>query len=197
MNKKWILAATAALTLTAGTGAVFAQDLQGTVQDSVTYSNNGQPFTPSSPAVNVNGSLYLPLRAVGEAAGKYVDWDEFRNSAALTDIPALTGKYKLKAPDLAEGIKMGVGSSLTHLPGDPENVFYSTADRGPNGELTVGDKTLRTFPIPTYTPTIYKIEIKDGLISILDQFPLKVNGTDPVSGTSSITGLPTCTRSTA
>ena len=104
--------------------------------------------------------------------------------------PELTGKYMLKASNLAEGIKMGVGSSLVHLPGDPDNIFYSTADRGPNGEVEVEGKKRRTFPLPDYTPTIYKIQIEKGEINILDKFPLKVNGINPVSGTANITGLP-------
>ncbi|MFC0213900.1 esterase-like activity of phytase family protein [Paenibacillus chartarius] len=190
MKKLWMITAAAALTLTSGTGMAAAADVSGTTAENVKYSNNGQAVTPSAPAINAGGSLYLPVRALGDTLGKYVDWDEFRSSVALTDKPELTGKYMLKAPDLAEGIKMGVGSSLTHIPGDPDNVFYSTADRGPNGEVDVNGKTVRTFPLPDYTPTIYKIEIKDGGINILDKIPLKVNGKDPVSGTANITGLP-------
>lgn len=105
-------------------------------------------------------------------------------------VPELTGKYKLAAPDLAKGIKMGIGSSLTHLPGDPDHIFYTTADRGPNGDVTVTGKSGKTFPLPKYTPTIYKIEIADGQIKILDPIPLKVSGIDPVTGNAFITGLP-------
>jgi hypothetical protein len=190
MKKNWLIAASAALTLMAGTGIVTAADVNGTTAEMIKYTNNGQAVSPSSPAINMDGNLYLPIRAFSEATGKYVDWDEFRSSVALTDMPELSGKYKLIAPDLAEGIKMGNGSSLTHLPGDPDNVFYSTADRGPNGQVDVKGNTIRTFPIANYTPTIYKIEINSGQIKILDQFPLKVNGIDPVSGTANITGLP-------
>ncbi|KIL41214.1 copper amine oxidase domain-containing protein [Gordoniibacillus kamchatkensis] len=190
MKKKWFIAASAALAFTAAAGIVSAAEWKGTSAEAVKYTNNGQAITPSSPAVNIDGSLYLPIRAFGEATGKYVDWDEFRSSVALTDKPALSGKYKLAAPDLAEGIKMGIGSSLIHLPGDPDNVFYSTADRGPNGDATVKGKSVKTFPLPNYTPTIYKIEIADGQIKILDRFPLKVNGVDPVTGNANITGLP-------
>lgn len=189
MKKQWLIAALAALTLISGTGVITAESRSGTIADEITYSNNGKEVTPSSSAVNIDGNLYLPIRAFSEATGKYVDWDEFRSSVALTDKPALTGKFTLKAPDLAPGIKMGVGSSLTHLPGDPDNVFYSTADRGPNGQIDVNGKTLRTFPLADYSPSIYKIEISGGEIKILDRIPLKVNGVDPVSGKASITGL--------
>ncbi|MEC0245554.1 esterase-like activity of phytase family protein [Paenibacillus chitinolyticus] len=190
MKKNWLIAASAALTLVSGTGSAFAADLKGSTADSVTYTNNGEAVAPSVPAVNIDGSLYLPFRAISEATGKYVDWDEFRSRVSLTDKPALTGKYKLNAPDLAKGVKMGIGSSLTHLPGDPDNVFYTTADRGPNGEVDVKGTMVRTFPLADYTPTIYKIEIKDGQINILDQFPLKLNGINPATGKANISGLP-------
>ncbi|MDF2724547.1 MAG: copper amine oxidase [Paenibacillus sp.] len=190
MNKKWLIAAIAAMSITTGAANAFAMDVKGTTAETVKYSNNGQALSPSAPGVNIDGSLYLPIRAFSEATGKYVDWDEFRSSVALTDIPALTGKYKLNAPDLAEGVKMGVGSSLVHLPGDPDDIFYSTADRGPNGEMSVNGTTIRTFPLVSYVPSIYKIQIADGQINILDTIPLKVNGADPVSGKAQITGLP-------
>ncbi|WNR45304.1 esterase-like activity of phytase family protein [Paenibacillus roseipurpureus] len=191
MKRKWIVLTTLLLALpTAVSGAALAKEMRGVTSETVTYSSNGQAITPSAPAVNMDGSLYMPIRALAEALGKYVDWDEFRNSVSLTDKPVLTGKYELKAPNLAEGIKMGVGSSLTHLPGDPDNVFYTTADRGPNGQPTINGKTVRTFPLPDYAPTINKIEVSKGEINILDKFPLKLTGTDPVSGKATITGLP-------
>ncbi|OCT15383.1 copper amine oxidase [Paenibacillus pectinilyticus] len=191
MNRKWIANTTMLLALTVAlAGTASAATKTGETSDQVTYSNNGKTVVPSTPAVNMDGSLYLPVRALGEAMGKYVDWDEFRSSVSLTDKPTLTNKYELKAPDLAAGIKMGVGSSLTHLPGDPDNVFYTTADRGPNGQPTVNGVTVRTFPLPNYTPTIYKISVSNGEINILDKFPLKLTGNDPVTGTPLITGLP-------
>jgi len=128
--------------------------------------------------------------AINPSSNNYVDRDELRGTVTITPKPALTGKYVLDAPDLAADIKMGIGSSLTHLPSDPAHVFYTTADRGPNGEIEVNGKVVRTFPIPDYTPSIYKIEIKHGNIQILDQIPLKVKGKDPVTGNAQITGLP-------
>lgn len=190
MNKKLLITATTALSLTLATGLVSAANVNGTTAEKITYSNNGLVVKPSTSAINIDGSLFLPIRSLSDTLGKYVDWDEFRGSVALTDKPLLTGKYTLNAPDLADGIKMGVGSSLTHLPGDPDNVFYSTADRGPNGQIDVNGKTLRTFPLADYTPTIYKIQINDGQITILDKIPLKLKVINPTTGTANITGLP-------
>ncbi|GAA3410647.1 esterase-like activity of phytase family protein [Paenibacillus hodogayensis] len=190
MFKKSLITASTVLVLSTGATTVTAANLTGTTNDQIKYSNNGQTVAPSAPAVNIDGSLYLPVRALSESLNKYADWDEFRSSVALTDKPTLTGKYSLNAPDLADGVKMGVGSSLTHIPGDPDNVFYSTADRGPNGQIDVNGSSRRTFPLQDYAPSIYKIKIADGEITILEQIPLKVAGVDPVSGKSTITGLP-------
>lgn len=187
-KKTWIISIAAAVTVAGGTAAL-AGSVTGLAKESVRFTNNGQAVAPSANPVEINESLYLPVRAMGEAIGKYVDWDEFRSSVAFTDKPKLTAKYSLKAADLEPGVKMGIGSSLTHLPGDPEDVFYTTADRGPNGEVTVDGKTRRTFPLPGYHPSLYKIQIAGGAIKILESIPLKVNGINPATGTADITGV--------
>ncbi|AZB41528.1 esterase-like activity of phytase family protein [Bacillus sp. FJAT-42376] len=115
-----------------------------------------------------------------------------KESASGSSSVKLIGKYQLENPPvLAKGIHAGMGSSLVHLPGDPDHVFYSSSDRGPNGELTVNKEERRTFPIPAYTPVVYRIEISEGKINITDTIPLKLpKGSDPVTGKSLITGLP-------
>lgn len=189
-SKSYAVMATAVLALAVGSGNAIADPQQAAGKSKVKYSNNGQALeAPAAEMRAADGSLFVPVRDMANLMDKYVDWDQFRTSVSFTDKPKLTGKYNLKAADLAPGIKMGVGSSLTHLPGDPANIFYSTADRGPNGELKVNDATRRTFPLSDYTPTIYKIEASAGEIKILDKIPLKVNGIDPVSGTANITGV--------
>ncbi|SFE48374.1 Uncharacterized conserved protein [Bacillus sp. OV194] len=109
----------------------------------------------------------------------------------------LIGKYPLEnPPKLSKGIHAAMGSSLLHLPGDPDNIFYSSSDRGPNGKLTVNGEERRTFPIPMYTPAVYKIEISKGKMKILEQIKLKLpKGSDPVTGNSFITGLPNFKKS--
>ena len=64
----------------------------------------------------------------------------------------------------------GFGSGAYHYPGDPNNIFYTVTDRGPNIKCsdsedvfgiadfcpTGGDKI---FPIPEYTPSIFKVSL--------------------------------------
>ena len=190
MKAKWKIAGAVALTFAVAGTVSAASEMNGTAAPEVKYTWNGQAVEPSKPAVDIDDSLYVPLRAIAEMTGQYVDYDDYRRSVALTDKPQLTGKYKLEAPDLADGVKMGIGSSLIHLPGDPGNVFYTTADRGPNGEVEVGGENRRTFPLEKYNPSLYKIEINNGKIAILETIPLKVSGVNPATGSGAITGKP-------
>ncbi|RUT31769.1 esterase-like activity of phytase family protein [Paenibacillus zeisoli] len=162
-SKKWLITAIAALSV--GSASALSSTAQAA---ELSYMLNGQNTTIST----------------------YEDWNAAHTSVTLTIKPKLTGKYTLSQPDLAPGIKFGIGSSLAHIPGDPDDIFYTTADRGPNGEIDVNGTTRRTFPLPNYTPTIYKIQLVQGQIKVLDTIPLKINGKDPVTGSNLITGLP-------
>ncbi|MCD7033621.1 esterase-like activity of phytase family protein [Metabacillus sp. GX 13764] len=104
----------------------------------------------------------------------------------------LIEKYTLTdPPKLSKNILGAMGSSLVHIPGDPENIFYSSGDRGPNGKVTVNNEERRTFLLPDYTPTIYKIKVSNKKINILEEIKLKLpKGKDSVTGTAFITGLP-------
>src|SRR5262249_26043714 len=115
----------------------------------------------------------LPSLAAGASS------PELLNIATLTNPPALGG-----------GINLGGFSALTHLPGDPSNVFYTVTDRGPNGTVTVNGVAQTAFPLPKFTPTIVKIEVVGNAIDILQQIPLKLpSGTDPITGTQYISGI--------
>src|SRR5262252_10356599 len=105
--------------------------------------------------------------------------------------PALVNIAQLKNPPaLGNGINLGGFSALTHVPGDPANVFYTVTDRGPNGTVKVNGVSQTAFPLPTFTPTIVKIEVVGDSINILQQIPLKLpQGTDPITGTQYISGI--------
>lgn len=77
----------------------------------------------------------------------------------------------------------GLFSGLYHVFGEPDNEFWATADRGPNGQVRVGNETRRTFPIPEYSPVIYKIRTADN-ISITQEIPIKTRSGKPVTGLS-------------
>ena len=78
----------------------------------------------------------------------------------------------------------GIFSGIYHVFGEPDNEFWATADRGPNGQVRVGNETRRTFPIPGYSPVIYKIWTANNNISITQEIPIKTRSGKPVTGLS-------------
>lgn len=94
----------------------------------------------------------------------------------------------------------GFGSGAYHRPQDPANVFYTITDRGPNVacneslavigiEKFCGDDDAgKIFPLPEFTPAIYKIALKPGRFGdsmgyeILARIPLRDSAGAPITG---------------
>jgi|GEM_PF-649268 len=191
-KKRLLLAAVAVLTVS-GAQMAFAEG-QAALQAAAVKFNimaQGKTLTLDKDPVVIDGSTYVPLRAIGEALGKQVEWNEWNQSITLKDVPQVSATYEWKdAPELGKGINEGGFSGLVHLPGDPADTFYTLGDRGPNGE--VGKDKLRTFPIDDYNPRLYKFKISDGGIQIVDTIKLQLpeGKTDKITGNRLITGLP-------
>lgn len=150
----------------------------------------GKQLTSDQDPVLLDGSMYLPLRAFGEALGKQIEWNDWDRKIVIKDAPTVKEVYEWKNPkELGRGISEGGFSGLTHLPGDPDNVFYTLSDRGPNGQI--GKNKLRTFPIEHFTPRIYKIKTENGSIEVLETIELKLpeGKAGTVSKSRLLTGL--------
>jgi hypothetical protein len=86
-------------------------------------------------------------------------------------------------PNLALGptLTRGIGSSLFHMPGDPDNVFYSVTDRGPN--IDRDKSTAKTFPQPAFAPSIQCIELgTDGTFRITQVIEICDADGRPITG---------------
>jgi len=92
---------------------------------------------------------------------------------------------------------VGIGSGAFHYKGDPDNVFYTVTDRGPNikcsdvkkllGADNAGlcgtDKKGKVFPMPGFAPSIYKIALnRDRSFTVLETVTLKNTIGQPISG---------------
>ena len=109
-------------------GTVFASS--NTINASITFKDiklvvDGVLFTPKDVDGNVvepfiyNGSTYLPVRAVGEALGKAVDWDGETSTVYIGDkpgAPEATQKkylgvdlaaYQSNRTEISQNVKMG------------------------------------------------------------------------------------------
>ena len=96
-------------------------------------------------------------------------------------------------------LSVGIGSSAFRGPNDPPNVIWTLGDRGPNftcGEAknfagvtpsSCGDvKNGRVYPMPSYTPSIYRVILLDDgsnvigletMRSLLERYPASAGET--------------------
>lgn len=90
-------------------------------------------------------------------------------------------------------LSVGIGSGAFHHKDDPADIIYSVTDRGANIDaadaknllgLDMEGKTGKIFPTPNFSPTIYKLSIKDGSYQVLEKIQLKNRSGHPISGLS-------------
>ncbi|ASM36159.1 esterase-like activity of phytase family protein [Campylobacter sputorum] len=87
---------------------------------------------------------------------------------------------------------IGYGSGAFHKDNDDKNVIYTITDRGINIDCKETKNILKdefckkgkVFPYPEFTPSIYKLKIKDGGIEILETITLKTSSGKNISGVS-------------
>ncbi|MDP4182425.1 MAG: lecithin retinol acyltransferase family protein [Bacillota bacterium] len=136
------------------TGAVFAQNIEKTV--TAAYKNiqifvNGSEIKPTDANGNsvepfiVNGTIYLPVRAVGKAFDKSVKWDANENTAYLDEVPE---KVK-KAPEVGDVIgdpRSYKGINYEHYGiyiGDNKVIHYMTPNNsGKASDAEVAETTM-------------------------------------------------------
>ena len=59
---------------------------------------NGKEFVSDPPALIVEGRTYLPLRAMGEALGVPVNWNEELKQAEVGNAPLVSANYSRMNP---------------------------------------------------------------------------------------------------
>jgi hypothetical protein len=108
---------------------------------------------------------------------------------------------KLRPVVLASGktlnLSVGIGSGAFRAKDDPENMFWTVSDRGPNftqddaqsilgvpGDKLCGPvKPCRIYLAPDYAPSIYRVEVRqDGTFRIVDAVAIKTKSGVPVTG---------------
>jgi len=89
-------------------------------------------------------------------------------------------------------LDVGIGSGAFHYKGDPENIFYTISDRGPNIKCKDSKKLMgeelckkgKIFPTPNFAPTIYKIALYKNWYKVLKEIQIKDKNGIQVSGVS-------------
>ena len=78
-----------------------------------------------------------------------------------------------------------IGSGLAYA---GTNEFWGITDRGPNGTADDGDTGVRTFPLPQFCPTIFRVRVVGKEIQILQSIPLVDSQHKRISGLSNLRG---------
>jgi hypothetical protein len=107
----------------------------------------------------------------------------------LPDLPLAKVQNAVLPNSIANDHKFllgGVGSDLWHEPGDPANEFWMTTDRGPNGKID--KKSVRTFPVPEFTPLVLHVRCDKGSIEILKTIAIVGASGKGVTGLSNVEG---------
>ncbi|MEN8217847.1 MAG: esterase-like activity of phytase family protein [Pseudomonadota bacterium] len=126
-----------------------------------------------------------------------------------TDIasPSLLSKEVIEVNEFLETVSftggetltldVGVGSGAFHFQDDNSDEFYTITDRGPNIACNESTQVLgiddfcrddngRIFPVPNFTPTIYKFDIDAGDVlgtyDVIQTIKLKDRDDNPISG---------------
>ncbi len=94
-------------------------------------------------------------------------------------------------------LNIGLGSGAFRSTVDEQGVIWSITDRGPNidcadakeltgrstAEMCAGDATGKIFPMPAFTPTLYKLRLTPaGAVEVLTALPLKGTSGKPITG---------------
>jgi hypothetical protein len=94
------------------------------------------------------------------------------------------------APELSGGLRLGGFSGLVAADRSGTR-FITVTDRGPNDELGSGKNRKLTFPTPTYSPSIVRLEVESGQLRVVERLPLKLPAgyVDRTTGSEDVSGL--------
>jgi|GEM_PF-124455 len=150
------------------------------------------------------------------ATGNGMGWDldDYQPKAGVAGAGKINVRESLKEISFKGGKKLnldvGIGSGAFHMPGDAPDIFYTITDRGPNigceeapnllgaSKFCIktdgsNDEAGKIFPVPEFTPSIYKIRLTSGATGnpergrsyeILEQIKLQDRNGQPITGLS-------------
>ena len=137
--------------------------------DSENSAESATPTPSSAPTVQPLRYVEPRLGATGTVVKKW----------HLPDIALGTFQNALLPGSVEDdrGVKLGSIGSGMFPAGDGE--FWMVTDRGPNPEV-VDD--VRTFVVPTFDPTLVRVNVKGASIQIVESIPITNEDGKPVSG---------------
>jgi len=120
---------------------------------------------PGAPLRVVSDSTLAPLRLSDLAR------QEFPGSPPVDDHGIVLG---------------GIGSDL--YPAQAPDEYWMITDRGPNGQVKGSDGKVRTFPVPTFDPSLFRVKVNGAALTVQQMIPITTADGRPVTGLSNIDG---------
>lgn len=80
----------------------------------------------------------------------------------------------------------GVGSDI--YPAQAPDEYWMVTDRGPNGQVKGSDGKVRTFPVPTFDPSLLRVKVNGAALSVEQAIPITTADGRAVTGLSNIDG---------
>ncbi|MFG2647813.1 esterase-like activity of phytase family protein [Streptomyces sp. NPDC048436] len=121
--------------------------------------------------------------AMGAPTGDKEKAPRITATATLGDIPLGTFSNSLLSGTVRDdrGVDLGgIGSDI--YPAGRKGEFWTVTDRGPNGQIKVGGKKRRTFPVPGFDPAIVKVRVSGDTVKVIDALALTTSSGRPVTG---------------
>lgn len=147
------------------------------------------PSVPRTAAQEIEGDQPLSGVSLPENTEGVVE------TVALPAQPtAIQSALLLDAPDVGRGLRLGGLSGLV-AQGVLGQSFIAITDRGPNRDVKVRGEKATAFLVPEYSSSIVKLQVDEGRLEVVERLPLRLAwGTDPVTGRTEVSGLPTSSR---
>jgi Esterase-like activity of phytase len=131
------------------------------------------------------------VNAEGSSGGAAADI----TSSALPNQPLVVKRATLMTASTNTGRDIVGGLSGLVALDSSGTSFVAITDRGPNRDTRVGGVKGTAFMVPSYAPSLVKLEANQGELRVTERIPLRLSqGMDPVTGTAEVSGLPTSNR---
>lgn len=164
------LAVIAALLATFGVARATASPDSGAEDGSVPATTTMQQTEPKPKPLHVES-----------ATNAHVE-----KTATLPDLDLAVFQNRHLPGSITDDRGLRLGSIGSGLFGAGDNDYWTITDRGPNGEPS---DSVRTFPVPTFDPTLVKVRVRGEKLEVVKALPLVTGSGKPV------TGLPPFVRS--
>jgi hypothetical protein len=94
-------------------------------------------------------------------------------------------EFPTSGPVDDHGITLG-GTGSDIFPAQAPDEYWMITDRGPNGQVKGSDGKVRTFPVPTFDPSLLRVKLSGSTVNVEQIIPITTTDGRPVTGVSNL-----------